>query len=94
MIGPSNTPIITDVAEAVGNLGLAVIAAVTHSEDPQIGAVLATLTEALDSIDPDIARRHAEYVTVALTGNAQKEMERLMATETYLYQGGSWRGQR
>lgn len=87
VIGPDNTPIIVDVAEAVGNIGLAAVAAITHSEDPQIKAILATLTEALDHIDPEKAGRYAEYVTVALTGDAQKEMERLMATQTYLYQG-------
>ncbi|MFG1941435.1 hypothetical protein [Nonomuraea sp. NPDC048826] len=87
VIGPDNTPVITDVAEAVGNIGLAAISAITHSEDPQIKVVLATLAEALDHIDPEKAGRYAEYVTVALTGDAQKEMERLMATQTYLYQG-------
>ncbi|GAA4512521.1 MULTISPECIES: hypothetical protein [Nonomuraea] len=87
VIGPDNTPVITDVAEAVGNIGLAAIAAITHSENPQIKAILATLTEALDHIDPEKAGRYAEYVTVALAGDAQKEMERLMATQTYLYQG-------
>ncbi|MEU7739684.1 hypothetical protein [Nonomuraea sp. NPDC049158] len=87
VIGPDNTPVITDVAEAVGNIGLAAISAITQSKHPLIADILATLTEALDSLDSDVARRYAEYVTVALTGNAQKEMERLMATETYVYQG-------
>ncbi|MFG1958124.1 hypothetical protein [Nonomuraea sp. NPDC049028] len=87
VIGPDNTPVITDVAEAVGNIGLAAISAITQSSHPQIATILATLTKALDSLDPQVARRYAEYVTVALKGNAHKEMERLMATETYLYQG-------
>jgi hypothetical protein len=87
VIGPDNTPVITDVAQAIGNIGLAAVSAITQSKHPQVGAILATLAEALDSIDPAIARRYAECVTVALTGDPQKEMERLMATETYLYQG-------
>jgi hypothetical protein len=87
VIGPDNTPVITDVAEAIGDIGLAAVSAITHGMDPQIQTILATLTQALDTIDPSMARRYAEYVTVALTGNAHKEMERLMATETYLYQG-------
>jgi hypothetical protein len=87
VIGPDNTPVIMEVAEAIGNIGLAAVAAITHSKDPQIKAILATLVEALDSIDPEKAHRYAEYVTVALTGDAQEEMERLMATDTYLYQG-------
>ncbi|MDA0632708.1 hypothetical protein OUY22_04710 [Nonomuraea sp. MCN248] len=87
VIGPDNTPAVTEVAEAVGNIGLAAISAITHSQDPRINAILAALVEALDHIDPEQARRYAEYVTVALRGDAQKEMERLMATETFLYQG-------
>ncbi|GIH27342.1 hypothetical protein Aph01nite_56520 [Acrocarpospora phusangensis] len=87
VIGPDNTSVITDVAEAVGNIGLAAIAAITHSENPQIRAILAALTEALNHIDPAAAQRYAEYVTVALTGTAKTEMEQLMATKSYLYQG-------
>jgi hypothetical protein len=87
VIGPDNTPVIIEVAEAIGNIGLAAVAAITHGKDPQIKAILATLVEALDSIDPEKAHRYAEYVTVALTGDAQEEMERLMATDTYVYQG-------
>lgn len=87
VIGPDNTPVITDVAEAIGNIGLAAVSAITHSDDPRVNVMLATLAEALDSIDPALAQRYAEYVTVALTGDARKEMERLMASETYLYQG-------
>lgn len=87
VIGPGSTPVITDVATAVGNIGLAAISAITHGQDPEIPTILATLTTALNSIDPSEAARYAEYVTVALTGDAQKEMERLMATKSYLYQG-------
>ncbi|MFI6393063.1 hypothetical protein [Nonomuraea sp. NPDC050540] len=87
VIGPGNTPVITDVATAVGNIGLAAISAITHGQDPEIQTILATLTTALNSIDPSEAARHAEYVTVALAGDAQKEMERLMATTSFLYQG-------
>lgn len=86
VIGPDNTPVITDVAQAVGNIGLAAVSAITHSGDPNINAILATLTEALASIDPKVAERYADFVTVALPDPAQKEMSRLMATETYLYQ--------
>lgn len=34
-----------------------------------------------------MAQRYAELVTVALPEPAQKEMEQLMATQSYLYQG-------
>lgn len=36
VIGPDNTPVITDVVRAIGNIGLAVVSAITHSKDPQV----------------------------------------------------------
>ncbi|MBF8185877.1 hypothetical protein ITP53_08995 [Nonomuraea sp. K274] len=88
VIGPDNTPVITDVAKAVDNIGLAVISTVTHRDDPSINLIIATLTHALSSIDPKLAQGYAEYVVVALSDSpAQKEMERLMSTKTYPYMG-------
>ncbi|GAA0981833.1 hypothetical protein GCM10009555_050630 [Acrocarpospora macrocephala] len=86
VIGPDNTPVITDLAEAISNIGLAAISAITHNNHPEIDTILRTFTEALATIDPDTAPRYAEYVTTSLTGPAQKEMERLMATQSFLYQ--------
>ncbi|WP_188190811.1 hypothetical protein [Nonomuraea sp. SYSU D8015] len=41
VIHPDNTPAIADVAEALDNIGLAVISTVTKSEDPRINAIIA-----------------------------------------------------
>ncbi|MEO3854452.1 hypothetical protein [Acrocarpospora sp. B8E8] len=87
VIGPDNSPVYTEVADAIGNLGLAAIAAITHNKHPQINKILATLAAALASLGGDSsAEGYAKYVLVSLTGNAQQEMERLMTAETYPYQ--------
>ncbi|WP_214102965.1 hypothetical protein [Acrocarpospora catenulata] len=86
VIGPDNTPVITDIARAVGNIGLAAISAITHSKHPEINIILATLVDALASIDSTQAQEYADFVTVALTGSAQKEMERLMTAQTHRFQ--------
>jgi hypothetical protein len=87
VIGPDNTPLITDVAEALGNIGLAVISAVTKSQDPLIKEVLSTLEAALGKIDQKLAGRYGQYIYVSLTGVAQKEWGNLMAMQTHSYQG-------
>ncbi|MFI6320863.1 hypothetical protein ACIBG8_25220 [Nonomuraea sp. NPDC050556] len=86
VIGPDNTPVITDVAEAVGNIGLAAVSAITHGKHPQIKTILAVLAKALDSIDREMAQEYADCVIVALDGDAQEEMKRMMAAKSYLYQ--------
>ncbi|NRQ40432.1 hypothetical protein HII36_52745 [Nonomuraea sp. NN258] len=87
VIGPHNTPLITDVAEAESNIGLAVISAITRSGDPRYGEVLATLSTALNIINSELASRYVRYITVSLTGEPQKEWGRLMAMQTFEYQG-------
>ncbi|SDM34074.1 hypothetical protein [Nonomuraea jiangxiensis] len=87
VIGPHNTPFITDVNEALSNIGLAVVAAVTKNDDPRVKEVLGTLSEALNKLESGLGARYARYVYVSLTGVAQKEWGRLMAMMTYPYQG-------
>ncbi|WP_171075063.1 hypothetical protein [Nonomuraea basaltis] len=87
VIASDNTPVITDVAEAQSNIGLAVISTVTKSEDPQINAIIAAVQQALYGIDRGLAWRYARYISLSLQGNALREWERRMAMKTYPYQG-------
>ncbi|MGP3918309.1 hypothetical protein [Nonomuraea sp. 10N515B] len=87
VIYSDNTPVITDVAQALENIGLAIMSAVTKSEDPQINAIIAAVEQALYRIDPGKAWRYARYISMSLYGTAQKEWERRMSTMTYPYQG-------
>ncbi|GAA3664381.1 hypothetical protein GCM10022224_030580 [Nonomuraea antimicrobica] len=96
LIHQGNTPLIVDVEQAVENIGLAVISAITQSEHPRFKEVAATLQRALGHIDPKQAWRYARYINLSLEGDAQKEWDRGMKLETYPYQGeyaeGLWAG--
>jgi hypothetical protein len=87
VIHSENTPVITDVAQALDNIGLAIISTVTKGEDPQINAIIAAVDQALNHIDPEKAWRYARYINLSLYGTAQKEWERRMSMMTYPYQG-------
>lgn len=45
--GPHNMPLITNAAEARKDLALATLSAITHADDPDIGAILKSLSAAL-----------------------------------------------
>ncbi|TDD48071.1 hypothetical protein E1286_16065 [Nonomuraea terrae] len=87
VIHEGNTPVITDAAEAVDNIGLAVISTITKSESPQFHAIVDAVERALNAIDRDIAWRYARYINLSLEGDAQREWDRRMAMKTYPYQG-------
>ncbi|QYC39433.1 hypothetical protein Nocox_09045 [Nonomuraea coxensis DSM 45129] len=87
VIHAGNTPVITDVARARENIGLAVMSAVIQSEDPRFNAVISAVEKALDYLDPKIAERYARHITVSLEGDAQKEWEKRMKAMTYPYMG-------
>ncbi|MBF6440343.1 hypothetical protein [Nocardia cyriacigeorgica] len=55
VLGPHNVPIVTDPAEAAVNVPLAALSAITHVNDPDIGAILKALAAALQSIDDNDA---------------------------------------
>lgn len=55
VLGPHNVPIVTDPAEAAVNVPLAALSAITHVNDPDIGAILKALAAALESIDDNDA---------------------------------------
>ncbi|AQU67019.1 hypothetical protein [Streptomyces niveus] len=47
VVGPHNMPLITNTAEARKDLALATLSAITHADDPDIGAILKSLSAAL-----------------------------------------------
>jgi hypothetical protein len=87
IIHAGNTPVITDLAQATENIGLAIISAITQSEHPKFATIFAVLQQALDHIDTEQAWRYARYVNLSLLGDAQEEWNRGMSTMTYPYQG-------
>ncbi|MEU6720006.1 hypothetical protein ABZ897_51850 [Nonomuraea sp. NPDC046802] len=87
VIHPGNTPVITDVAQMLGNIGLAVLSTIMRGNSPEGEAIFEAMLAALDSIDRETAWRYARYINVSLTGDEQKKWESLMAMQTYPYQG-------
>ncbi len=85
VIGPDNTPVITDVAEARGNIVLAAICTITKSEDPQFKAIFRTMNSALGGVARGHAWRYSRYIFRSLPPEQQQEWGRLMSMGTYEY---------
>ncbi|WP_026928775.1 hypothetical protein [Glycomyces tenuis] len=83
VIGPDNTPFITDPAQA-DDIMLAVMAALAHRKNPEINTALDTLAEALDGIEIESAEFFAHYVEVGLgEGSAYDHWKGIIMTMTY-----------
>ena len=84
--GPHNMPVITDVAEARKDLALTTLAAITHAADPDIGAILKTLSSALRDVPEIIADPLVEFTAQGL-GNrpAAQQWRNLVAVDLSFY---------
>lgn len=79
-------PVITDVAEARKDLALTTLAAITHAADPDIGAILKTLSTALRDVPESIADPLVELTAQGL-GNrpAAQQWRNLVAVDLSFY---------
>ncbi|MGW3657898.1 hypothetical protein ACWD6R_20345 [Streptomyces sp. NPDC005151] len=86
VVGPHNMPVITDVAEARKDLALATLAAITHAGDPDIGAILKTLSAALREAPEAIVDPIVELTAQGL-GNrpAAQQWRNLVAVDLSFY---------
>ncbi|MFE9815896.1 hypothetical protein [Streptomyces sp. NPDC005773] len=84
--GPHNMPVITNVAEARKDLALTTLAAITHAADPDIGAILKTLSTALRDVPETIADPLVELTAQGL-GNrpAAQQWRNLVAVDLTFY---------
>ncbi|MCX4787125.1 hypothetical protein OG369_13295 [Streptomyces sp. NBC_01221] len=84
--GPHNMPVITDVAEARKDLALATLAAITHADNPDVGAILKTLSAALRDTPETIADPIVELIAQGL-GNrpAAQQWRNLVAVDLSFY---------
>ncbi|WP_159942619.1 MULTISPECIES: hypothetical protein [unclassified Nocardiopsis] len=82
VIGPGNTPVITDVERARAVPELAVLSAHGDAEPLTLKAVV----EALDATDPRNRTFYYDYVLAGLNETARKELEGLMSADTYKWQ--------
>jgi hypothetical protein len=64
--GPHNMPVLTDPAEVREDLALATLSAITHATDPDIGAILKTMTTVLQDTPAALANPIIELVAQGL----------------------------
>ncbi|AXE78290.1 hypothetical protein [Streptomyces atratus] len=84
--GPHNMPVITDVTEARKDFALATLAAITHADNPDVGAILKTLSAALRDAPEAIADPIVELIAQGL-GNrpAAQQWRNLVAVDLSFY---------
>lgn len=87
VVGPDNTPVITDAAEAGKDLPLAVLSAITHAADPEIAAILKALSTALRGVPQDQSSTFIELTAQGLSksGSALTLWRNYMATDLSFY---------
>ncbi|WP_369633544.1 hypothetical protein [Nocardia sp. JMUB6875] len=66
VLGPHNVAPLTDVGDAVNDIPLTTLSAITHANDANIGDILKTLATALQKIDEDDALIFAELTELGL----------------------------
>ncbi|MFJ8588076.1 hypothetical protein ACIRD2_26010 [Streptomyces sp. NPDC093595] len=80
--GPHNMPVITSIAEARKDLALATLAAITHADNQDVGAILKSVSGALREVSEELAYTLAEFIAQGLGKRPAAELWRqLMAVD-------------
>ncbi|MFE9726627.1 hypothetical protein ACFYQ5_24285 [Streptomyces sp. NPDC005794] len=86
VVGPHNMPVITDVAEARKDPAFTTLALITHADDPDIGAILKTLSTALRDTPESVANPLVELTAQGLgTRPAAQQWRNLVAVDLSFY---------
>ncbi|MEU6057707.1 hypothetical protein [Streptomyces sp. NPDC047097] len=87
--GPHNMPVITQETEARKDPVLATLAAITHADNPDVGAILKAVSSTLATLPEKLSIPLSELVTQGLGKRPVREQWRnLMAVDTSFYK--SW----
>ncbi len=86
VIGPSQIPRITTVAQARKQPELAILSAVAHGKGSEAAEVALAGLAACDGLDTDRATRYSDFILSMLGPAAWRAMERLMSTQSYQFQ--------
>ncbi|MEU6485021.1 hypothetical protein [Streptomyces sp. NPDC046887] len=87
--GPHNMPVITQETEARKDPVLATLAAITHADNPDVGAILKAVSSALGTLPEKLSIPLSELVTQGLGKRPVREQWRnLMVVDTSFYK--SW----
>ncbi|MFC9943499.1 hypothetical protein [Streptomyces pratensis] len=84
--GPHNMPVITDVAEARKDLAFATLSAITHADNPDVDAILKTMSVALRDAPESLVEPLVEFIAQGL-GNrpAAQQWRNLVAVDLSFY---------
>ncbi|MFI6118686.1 hypothetical protein ACIBCU_02280 [Streptomyces sp. NPDC051064] len=84
--GPHNMPVITNVAEARKDLVLATLSAITHADNPDVDAILKTMSVALRDAPESLVEPLVEFIAQGL-GNrpAAQQWRNLVAVDLSFY---------
>ena len=89
VIGPANTPVITDLQEAKRNVQLAVLSAVAHCEDSNV-ALAAHITgvaiEAIKGIDAESSELYLDLILMSIPEGVRRILEATMNSLGFEYQ--------
>ncbi|MFF5146005.1 hypothetical protein ACFY6U_40880 [Streptomyces sp. NPDC013157] len=86
VLGPENVPVIADEREAVRDVPLAVLSAMTHGRGRNAAAIPESLAAALKTIDRDSAAVFVQFVDSCLVDPRAKQMWRdLMTAMQYFW---------
>ncbi|SEE68361.1 hypothetical protein SAMN05216533_3239 [Streptomyces sp. Ag109_O5-10] len=80
VLGPENVPVIADEREAVRDVPLAVLSAMTHGRGRHAPAILESLAAAVQTIDRDSAAVFVQFVDSCLVDPQAKQMWRDLMT--------------
>jgi hypothetical protein len=85
VLGPDQTPVVTDPEEARHHPELTVLSALAHGSDPHRRQVLDALVGALATVDSDRGRIYHDVVRATLPEAAQRYLERTMSIGNYQF---------
>ncbi|HVW70845.1 MAG TPA: DUF4351 domain-containing protein [Steroidobacteraceae bacterium] len=89
VVGPSNTPAVTELRTAKENVELAVLSAIEHGQNldiPLVARIASTAIVASADIDAERSRMYLDLILISLLKNAPEAVEATMNSLGYEYQ--------
>jgi hypothetical protein len=89
VVGPSNTPPVTDLQDAKENVELAVLSAIEHGQNTDVALaarIAAAAIVASAAIDAERSRLYLDLILIALSKSAPQVLEATMNSLGYEYQ--------
>ena len=89
VVGPSNTPMVTELQDAQENVELAVLSAIEHGQStdvPLVARIASAAILASADIDAERSRLYLDLVMISLSPNAREAFEATMNSLGFEYQ--------